>query len=270
MINKLYIRLGRHAVDIMTRDLTPGHDALDHFSYAVDAPRGDCDRLLGALQDVIAEHPELTTQFDKTVILTDTRARAIVPSEGADDDLRGRLADTLIDADLTTTPCVITATPLDLTGMSMLTALDERLDSFVRRTFTNPIVIPAQAPLIKYFVSRSQLANVAQCYVNINMGDIDIVIVNHTRLLLANNFDCADDNDILYYVSAACRDAGVRPDAGDMLYLSGDRATRARLTPMLRQYYPNILPVIFPAGLYRASRKALDVPFELITATLCE
>ena len=270
MTNRLYIRLGRHAVDIMTRDLSTGIDALDCFSRPVDVAQPDNDRVLIAVLVAAAERPDLTTMFDPTVVLIDTRARARAPTDGAADDLRDMMADRLIDADLTTSPHVVTATQLDQTGMCMLTAIDERLRSYVSRTFTNSVIMPACAPLIKYFVTRSQRANAAHCYVNIRPGDIDVIIVSRNRLMLANTFDCESDNDIIYYVTAACRDAGLRPDTGDMLYLCGDRAIRSRVTPVMRQYIPNILPVIFPAGLYRASHAALDIPFDLITASLCE
>lgn len=270
MINKLYIRLGRHNVDIMTRDLTPGCDTLDHYSRPIDASHPDSSHILNTLQDLVAERPELTTGFDRTVILTDTPARAVIPAAGAYDDLSTPLAHALIDADLTGEPHTIVVTSLPPTDTAMLTAVDERLCSYISRTFTGSIIMPALAPLIIYFAGRSQLTNVAQCYVNIRPRDIDIIITNRNRLMLANSFEITGDNDILYYITAACRDAGMRPDSGDMLYLCGDRDARARITPTLRQYIHNILPVIFPVGLYRASHASLDIPFDLITATLCE
>ena len=72
--------------------------------------------------------------------------------------------------------------------------------------------------------------------------------------------------DAVYYILASRENLRL-PDT-DEIMISGDRTTRAAITPVLRRYVRYVMPAIFPSVMFRAGRASLSAPFELIVAPL--
>lgn len=147
--------------------------------------------------------------------------------------------------------------------------LDSDIAGFIARTFNNPPVCHRLTPLCRYFSFQSRAVNNIKMFVNVSPDAVDIVAFSNNGLLLANTFRTTTVADALYYCLAVARSCGF-DQLNDEMMLSGDRAVRDSLTPLLRQYVNYVMPLVFPSDIYRHGKEALAAPFELIILPLCE
>lgn len=225
---------------------------------------GDKATRLKQTEAAIYDNPLLLCEFQKTNILVENDRFIIVPSE-IDPSTHGKLLHIAHPTDDDTYTSVSTDIPT--LGVSILTAIDERTSNFLHRTFNNAPIISHLAPLMKYFQSKIPEGNTVKMLANLREGALDIIVMSHSRLILANRFSFDDINDAAYYILACAQHCMPAPEE---ILLSGTRETRDNVTPLVRRFHPYVMPLIFPSEIYRAGAAAVNSPFDLVIMPLCE
>lgn len=220
-----------------------------------------------AIEEAVYESPVLLSDFDKVDCVVDTPKFTLLPSSVASPEVIDKLGRDLYPMEYPDLEAVVN--PLDSLGCTLVCWLPRDLVGFLRRTFNNPAIHHQLSPFCRYFASKSRLGNSGKMYLNLRSGHIDVIAYGRTGLLVANTFRVRDDMDVLYYVMALREKVGFDGQA-DQLMVCGDPARRDALLPLLREYIPYVMPVIFPSTALRSGEDALKAPFNLIILPLCE
>ena len=86
--------------------------------------------------------------------------------------------------------------------------------------------------------------------------------------MMANTFDAPEASDAAYFIVAVRKMLNLPDDAETML--AGSAKLREQVSPILRQFPAQVMPVIFPSEMFRAGKESLSSPFDLIILPLCE
>lgn len=258
-MTRLLIEISDKGLDVVTISKTATNDLTYRHLPIVG------DDYVQALETLVYDNPDLLADYASIDILFDTQRFVLVPADKADDDHLRDIVDSLwpdVDLDIVTTDADSPATVLAV-------AVDRRLLSFVRRTFSQARLSHRLRPLCRYFALGNLMRNTGKVHVNLHDSRMDIIAFDGENLLMANTFAIGGDSDALYYVLAAARQLNfdVRTD---QVLISGVPATRDPLMRSLRQYFSNVMPTIFPADMFSRGADAMQAPFELIITPLCE
>ncbi|MDE6266101.1 MAG: DUF3822 family protein [Muribaculaceae bacterium] len=255
-----------------------GFDALLHNPAPEQPMRGirqgcpEGNDLLPALETFVYDNPLLLSDFRSVTILLETPRFTLIPNGvespvmqrdilslslpgGVDPDER----ENVLTDEVKSVPVEIACLP------------EEKMLTFLRRTFHNPRIMNHLTPLLEYFGSRRKEGNHARTYVQMRERGLDIIIFRESTVGLCNTFTYSTMDDAAYLILAARQTVGDLDPDNDEIYLCGDLQQRLELGSRLGQFVKNILPVIFPPALFRKSRGVMDIPFDLILMPLlCE
>lgn len=220
-----------------------------------------------AVEEAVYDAPLLLADFDRTDCVVDSGRYIILPSEGASPEVIEALGRELYPEEHESLEAVVNPlAPLDCT---LVAWIPRELMHFLRRTFNNPPVHHHIAPLCRYFAAKSRMGNSGKMYANFRQGYVDLIAFGRRGLLVANSYRVRETTDILYYVMALRKEIGFDGE-DDEMFVSGDPDVREIVLPQLREYIPNVMPVIFPSTALRGGEEALKAPFNLIVLPLCE
>ncbi len=215
---------------------------------------------LSALEDTVYSNPLLLSDFGKTDVLVDTMRFMVVPDHVASSsDMQSLLIDSFWPGEsLDAMDERISATPYTL-----LAAVDRKLLTFIRRTFSLSSVKHRICPFLNFCVSDSKTTEGAKMYVNLHADTTDIAYLKNGELLKANTFATLAISDTMYYVMLMASTQGF--DYGsDELVLCGDSGVREELMPMLRKYFRYVMPEMAISTRYGSQAIDMQVPFELL------
>ena len=154
-------------------------------------------------------------------------------------------------------------------GISLLSAADGSVASFVRRTFGTPVVLHPLAPLCEYFYRKSRVGNFAKVYAQLYDGYMEVVCFDKKGLLLANTFATPATDDAAYHLLNVWQQLGLNQQT-DEVQIAGDAVARRELATLLRRYIRTVGPVIFPSQRHTIGSDAMQLPFDLTALSLCE
>lgn len=259
----LSLKISDSALDIALRSTVEDNSLiLRHIDFdraAMSVPK--------ALEEAVYDNPLLLCDFGRVDVVVDCPRLAFVLAAVASDGDRLEKAASLLWPGDDTGRLIVNDIPRAQAALVM--KLDSDIAGFIARTFNNPPVCHRLTPLCRYFSFQSRAVNNIKMFVNVSPDAVDIVAFSNNGLLLANTFRTTTVADALYYCLAVARSCGF-DQLNDEMMLSGDRATRDSLTPLLRQYVNYVMPLVFPSDIYRHGKEALAAPFELIILPLCE
>ncbi|MDE7153405.1 MAG: DUF3822 family protein [Muribaculaceae bacterium] len=226
--------------------------------------------LLPALETFVYDNPLLLNDFGSVTILLDTPRFTLAPIGAISPEIcSGILSESLPDEETTPTGDTFFDT-LSNPPLNIIFQPEEKLLTFLRRTFHNPKITHALRPLLTYFASRRKAGNHARTFVQIRQTSLDVIIFRENNLALCNRFIYSNISDAVYYILASRQAITDLDPDNDEIYICGDRDRRLELTPRLAEFIKNILPVIFPPALFRKARKIMQMPFDLLIMPLCE
>lgn len=259
----LSLKISDSALDIALRSTVEDNSLiLRHVGFdraAMSVPK--------ALEEAVYDNPLLLCDFGRVDVVVDCPRLAFVPAAVASDGDRLEKAASLLWPGDDTGKLIVNDIPRAQAALMM--KLDSDIAGFIARTFNNPPVCHRLTPLCRYFSFQSRAVNNIKMFVNVSPDAVDIVAFSNNGLLLANTFRTTTVADALYYCLAVARSCSF-DQLNDEMMLSGDRAVRDSLTPLLRQYVNYVMPLVFPSDIYRHGKEALAAPFELIILPLCE
>ena len=218
-----------------------------------------------AIEEAIYDNPLLLSDFARVDCIIETDKFTIIPSEIDNTDVQEKI----FSETFPTFEGAVVENKLKELDASILMGVDEELINFLQRTFHNACIQHHLAPLCTYFNRKSRLGNAGKMYAHIHDNKLDLLAFGKDSLRFANTFDFREPIDAIYYIFA-CREM-LQLDAGsDELFIAGDNSMREAITPTLREYLAYVMPVIFPAAMFKAGKDALNAPFDLIVLPLCE
>ncbi|MDE6483824.1 MAG: DUF3822 family protein [Duncaniella sp.] len=255
----LAMRLSSGAVDIaMFTDMED-----NSLIYRRCLPAAGTPSVLRAIEDIVYENPLVLSGFRRTFI-------SIVPE-----------ASMMLPAGL---PCATDVLAATLPGDGREWAVDSAAarnaaigycmpsgcSGFIARTFgSDTVVRPHLGFLASYFITRTQRGRHCRMLANLRSDGLDIIAADGGELVKAVSFKCQSVMDAAYYI-LACRSELNFDDNDSEIIIAGDAAVRAGVMPVVRRFAANVIPAIFPPRMFRAGRKAMDMPFDLTVAPLCE
>lgn len=260
-IRNLLLRISRSALDVVIYSVVEDNSLIYHrFELDTASPSP-----LGAIQNIIYDHPAILSDFRRVYCVIETLDYTIVPSQCELPEARKLLFDTAFPGN----KLEMTAGETGTSNALVLSGMEPELRRFINRTFQRVSIVSHIAALCRYAALNASHGNKVKMMANIRRNSLDVVVTDGRRLLLANTFAYQKPDDAVYYLLATRQRLGL--DArNDELILAGDHAAREILTPILRNFVARVMPIIFPPQMFRAGKDAMLVPFELITLPLCE
>ncbi|MDE6582789.1 MAG: DUF3822 family protein [Duncaniella sp.] len=255
----LAMRLSSRAVDIAL--FTDMED--NSLLYRRCLPAAGTPSVLRAIEDIVYENPLVLSGFRRTFISIVPEASMMLPAAlpCATDVLAATLPgddrEWAVDTAASRNASIGYCMPRGCTG-------------FIDRTFgAEAVVRPHLGYLASYFITRTQRGRHCRMLVNLRSDSLDIVAARGGDLIKAVTFKCSSAMDAAYYI-LACRAELSFDDSDSEIIIAGDAAMRAEVMPIVRRFAANVIPVIFPPRMFRAGRPAMDMPFDLTVAPLCE
>lgn len=270
-VQRLNILLNRDSIDAINFD-----PAVDESLQRITAPMTTAASYVKSVEDAIYTHPELTDDYDAIDVYIDTERYTIVPRSVAEDAAAMRdIADSLYPSERLNVVCTCAEVPPfhgDDGGEAFAAMfIEPALEGFLRRTFVQARIMHRMVPLTRYFEACGRLlGNAGKMHIHRRADAVDIIAFDGKGLSMANTFATAGgDDDAVYYALAAAKDLGFDAD-NDRMMCSGEAALRDRLMARLKPYVNFVMPVIFPTTALHLGAEAAQVPFELLSLTLCE
>lgn len=232
-------------------------------SHRVSLPQGE--GYAQAVEQAIYSHEELLQSYKRVYVVIASTHFVIVPDEVATlSDNTPLWHEMYKDVDE-----YVVESRMPHTGAVMLWGADNRLVSFINRTFDNPTLLHPLIPLCEYFYRKSRIGNQSKMYVHLQQGRMDVVCYSREGLLLANTYDYRHVNDAAYHVLNVWKHLELN-QRNDEVQLVGDSTTRRELSALLRNYILTVVPVIFPSHCHVLGGDAMHIPFDLTALSLCE
>lgn len=260
-MSTLAVRFSPARLDVMVYSDMEANSLVSRSMEIDPGPRS----WLHAVEDAVYENPLLPAEFRRTLLVIEPEAAMLLPGEVAADadavkilqsTLGGESREWRVDAPVGRNSAIGYGFPAGLTG-------------FIRRTWGNEVSLLCNLTVLaRYFITGVQRGKASRILVNLRDGSLDIIAVEHGGIRLANTFDFRTPDDAVYYV-LACRAVASMPHDSEIL-ISGPAAVRDQISPLLRRFVRQVMPVIFPPRMFRAGREAVELPFDLIVSPLCE
>lgn len=270
-MQRLNILLNRDSIDAVNFD-----PAVEESLQRITAPMTTAASYVKSVEDAIYTHPKLTDDYDAIDVYIDTERYTIVPRSVAEDSAAMRdIADSLYPSERLNVVCTCAEVPPfhgDDGGEAFAAMfIEPALEGFLRRTFVQARIMHRMVPLTRYFEACGRLlGNAGKMHIHRRADAVDIIAFDGKGLSMANTFATAGgDDDAVYYALAAAKDLGFDAD-NDRMMCSGEAALRDRLMARLKPYVNFVMPVIFPTTALHLGAEAAQVPFELLSLTLCE
>ncbi len=269
-MQRLNILLNRDSIDAVCFD-----PAVEESLQRITIPMTTAASYVKSVEDAIYTRPELTDDYDAIDVYIDTERYIMVPRSVAEDAAAMRdIADSLYPSERLNIVCTCAEVPpFHSDGGEAFVAmfLEPALEGFLRRTFVQARIMHRMVPLTRYFEACGRLlGNAGKMHIHRRTNAVDIIAFDGKGLTMANTFATAGgDDDALYYALAAAKDLSFDAD-NDRMMCSGEAALRDRLMARLKPYVNFVMPVIFPTTALHLGAESAQVPFELLSLTLCE
>lgn len=240
------------------------------FSQRIDGSlllSGDeTDGSLKKLEDFVYENPLLLVPFSKADIIIETANFLIIPT-----DIPEKLYPTLLKEAFAeeTEELVPVCNTLPGKGLRVLFGVKKEIFGFLNRAFSNPEIYCHITLLLRFFGDTARHGNAAHLFVNMRKNSIDIAVIAGSEVKIANTFSYNAIGDAVYYILAVRRELGLDSET-DEIMVCGESSAKRTLLPEIRKFVPTVIPIIFPADIFRLGKESLTAPFDQIILPICE
>jgi len=226
----------------------------------------DTDGSLRQLEEFVYDNPLLLSPFSRNDVVAETRNFLLIPSETDPENYR-KLLDEAFDEEPQELEPIVNRLPGR--GTDVLFGIEKKTFCFLNRAFGNPHIYSHITPLLRFFGDCRRHGTAARVYVNVRKGSIDIAAISGAEILIANTFGYNVPEDAAYYILAVRRALRLDNDTDEVM-ICGDTPEKRALLPKLREFIPKVIPMIFPADIFRTGKEALTAPFDQMILPLCE
>lgn len=261
---RLVMLIGQRSLDVALYPPVAREEILWR-SFNIDP---DSPSRLKAIEDTIYANPLLLSDFRRVDCIIDSSRRVIVPPCASPEQYESLLS-------ATTAKDVVPDAMMDCpTGCEahLIQETDPEVLPFLKRTFFNAHFHGRIPLLTKYFATCCDSMKPLRAIALIRDSRLTLIVIDHTRLLVANDFAFSNVTDAAYYLLASLHLLSISPmsDRLDMAIHGESLTAPDTLTAILRRYIPSIKAVPFPTLRFRASKSTLHIPFPLLILPICE
>lgn len=257
---RLSMKISGNALDVVAFSLTE-HNTLIYRNI----PLGDTSTsMIAALGDAVYDNTLLLSEFAMTDVLVDTPRFIITPTEMCSDGRDEMIMSAIWHGEKLS----VTSHPIVGTTDTLLSGVDAKIMSFVRRTFPNCVVRHRLSPLLSYLITNDHEVGVATMYVNIHDGRIDVIYFDERGLQAVNTYDTPTLDDMLYYIMAVAKGCKMNINKDDMV-IFGEAEEADRLQAYIKKYVRTALVMDSIYEVAALGAEALKAPLELTLLPLC-
>lgn len=226
---------------------------------------------LRALEDAVYANELLLSDFVRTDLIVSPESMLVIPADSTPDQaallLGASMSGDPLQPGLPTAFGKPFVTPTAAANAAVVTALETDLEAFVRRTFYGIRITPAVAVLTDYFIGVQPSGNTRRMYAVMRRRDMDLLVLDRSRLIHAARIDCASPADAAYYIMAVRQLLHLGSES-DPVIVSGESPLREGCVALLRRWVLQVLPAIFPSDLMGVDGAATAAPPELTAIML--
>lgn len=219
---------------------------------------------IAALGDVVYDNTLLLSDFSVTDVLIDTPRFIIVPTEIATEAEENQILSTLWPGEKLTA----ISHPIVGTTDTLLTGVDSKIVSFVRRTFPTATVRHRLTPLLSYLITSDHEVGVTTMYVNVRDQRIDVIYFSERGLQAVNTYQTPTLDDMLYYIMTVAKGCDMNISK-DEIVICGDATLADHLQSLVKKYARTVLTMDAPYEVASLGTTALTAPLELTLLPLC-
>ena len=237
-----------------------GNDqSIENGTITLDCTAGDYRK---AIENAVYDNPFLLNDYHRITISLQTSHFLLIPQEIE------HLAKKMMEASFTKIEGDILTNHIADTNVAVACDVENGVVAFLRRTFPTSLILHHLTPLATY-CARAYGEDTACMHVAIGNEEVNIVVIKHGLLQMANTYSHRNIEDAVYYVLNAWKTCSL-DNRHDKLQLSGDNTLRTRLVEQLRQWIAYAMPEVLPAQALKLGRDAINIPFNLLTLALYE
>lgn len=219
---------------------------------------------MAALGDVVYDNTLLLCDFSVIDVLIDTPRFIIVPTEMATEPNENLILSSLWPG-VKLTPI---SHPIVGTTDTLLSGVDSKTMSFVRRTFPTSTINHRLTPLLSYLITNDHEVGVPTMYVNVRDQRIDVIYFSERGLQAVNTYQTPTLDDMLYYIMTVAKGCDMNINK-DEIVICGDAAEADHLQALVRKYVRTVLTMDPPYEVASLGTTALTAPLELTLLPLC-
>lgn len=219
---------------------------------------------LKALENAVYDNPLLLDDYRQVRVIVGSKNFVLLPTEIDDHVAQETFGTTYPDCDGDIATCT-----LKRCGVSIAFEVPRGVLGFLQRTFSTPPVFHHLHPLCEHYKRLNEGSEISRMFLNMSERHIDMVVYKKGNIELANSYDYRSPQDGAYYALHAWDSLGLDRFT-DEVQLTGSKAERDAIAPILRQYIGYVMPAIYPAAALRLGHDAMKAPFDLIMLALCE
>lgn len=257
---RLSIEISDKALEVLVYDPTE-QNKLIHHKIALAATSSSP---IASIGDAVYDNTLLLSDFACTDVLIDTPRFIITPTEFSS----GKLENAIVSAIWPSEDLTVLSHPVVGTTSMLLSGVDSKLLSFVRRTFPSCDIKHRLTPLLSYFIANDHEVGVPTMYVNVHDGRIDVVCFSERGLEAVNTYATPTQEDVLYYVLAVAKGCNLNINK-DEIVICGDAEEASSLQSFIRRYSRSVLTMDAPYEVASMGSEALKAPLELTLLPLC-
>ena len=257
---RLSMILSEKALEMIAYSLREQNTLMHHRLPLADTSTSP----IAALGDVVYDNTLLLTDFSVTDVLIDTPRFIIVPTEMATETEEDLILSTLWPGEKLTA----ISHPVVGTTDTLLTGVDSKTVSFVRRTFPTANIKHRLTPLLSYLITNDHEVGATTMYVHVRDQRIDVVYFSERGLQAVNTYHTPTLDDMLYYIMTVAKGCDINITK-DEIVICGDVSEADNLQALVKKYVRTVLTMDAPYEVAALGPAALTAPLELTLLPLC-
>lgn len=257
---RLSMTLSEKALEMIAYSLREQNTLMHHRLPLADTSTSP----IAALGDVVYDNTLLLSDFSVTDVLIDTPRFIIVPTEMATEIEENLILSTLWPGEKLTA----ISHPVVGTTDTLLTGVDSKTVSFVRRTFPTANIKHRLTPLLSYLITNDHEVGATTMYVHVRDQRIDVVYFSERGLQAVNTYQTPTLDDMLYYIMTVAKGCDMNITK-DEIVICGDVSEADHLQALVKKYVRTVLTMDAPYEVAALGSTALIAPLELTLLPLC-
>lgn len=219
---------------------------------------------LKSLENTIYDNPLLLDDYKQVRVVLGSQRFMVLPGQYDEFEAQEAFELAYPDSDGEMAMCSLVRC-----GVNIAFEVPKGVMGFLQRTFSTPPVFHHLHPLCEHYHHLNEGSEISRMFLNFTPGHMDMVIYQSGNIVLANSYDYRSPQDAAYYALHAW-DSIALDRLTDEVQLTGSKAERDAIAPILREYIGYVMPAIYPAAALRLGQNAMKAPFDLIMLALCE
>ncbi len=219
---------------------------------------------LKAVENAVYDNPLLLDDYRQVRVVVASQHFVVLPPSYDDFEAEDALRATYPDCDGDVATC-----QLSRCGVGIAFEVPRGVVGFLQRTFSTPPVYHHLHPLCEHYKRLNEGSEISRMFLNMGDSHMDMVVYKGGNIQLANAYDYRSPQDAAY-LALHVWDSLQLDRLTDEVQLTGDKAQRDAIAPILRNYIRYVMPAIYPAAAMRLGQNAMKAPFDLIMLALCE